>query len=73
MDIYKCPNPENRFPTQNTKNKKNMENRVFPVCDHNALTFVFMKNGCDDNYFCCFLMFLIRKGLGDFYISIIYE
>ena len=34
------------------KIKKNMKNRVFRVCDHNALIFVFMKNGCDDNYFC---------------------
>uniref|UniRef100_A0A6C0HGA8 Uncharacterized protein n=1 Tax=viral metagenome TaxID=1070528 RepID=A0A6C0HGA8_9ZZZZ len=54
MDIYKCPNPENRIPNQNTKNKKNMENRVFSFCDHNALIFVFMKNGCDDNIFWCF-------------------
>ena len=42
MDIYKCPNPENRFPNQNTKNKKNMENRVFSFCDHNALVFMFV-------------------------------
>ena len=70
MDIYKCPNPENRLATQNTKNKKNMENRVFSMCDHNALIFDFQKIGCDDNYFCCFLMFLIRKDLGDFYVNI---
>ena len=58
MDIYKCPNPENRFPNQNTKNKKNMENRVFPVCDHNDLICVFQKNGCDDKSFCVFMCFL---------------
>ena len=40
MDIYKCPNPENRLATQNTKNKKKVKKRVFPVCDHNALIFI---------------------------------
>ena len=41
MDIYKCPNPENRLATQNTKNKKKVKKRVFSVCDHNALIFIF--------------------------------
>jgi len=66
MDIYKCPNPENRLATQNTKNKKNMKNRDFSMCDHNALIFDFLKIGCDDNYFLLFFNVFIQKGFRGF-------